>query len=88
MTRNSYPSKLLLFGEYLILNQGSALSIPYSTYSLKVTLKSENNLLDEVIEQLFFHAKQKSEFKLVHTSSKSKMHKHELNEIFNNNKKN
>ena len=63
MTRNSYPSKLLLFGEYLILNQGSALSIPYSTYSLEVTSKSENNLLDEVIEQLFFHAKQKSEFK-------------------------
>jgi mevalonate kinase len=62
MKRNSYPSKLLLFGEYLVLNQGSALSIPYSTYSLKVTSKSENNLLDEVIQKLFQHAKPKKEF--------------------------
>lgn len=33
--QNSYPAKLLLFGEYLVLRQGAALAVPderYSTY--------------------------------------------------------
>ena len=61
--RNSYPSKLLLFGEYLVLNHGSALSIPYPNYSLFVNSKEKKNLLDEIVEQLFNYAQQKEEFK-------------------------
>lgn len=30
--RNKYPSKLLLFGEYLVLSGGAALAIPYHQY--------------------------------------------------------
>lgn len=44
-TLPSFPAKLLLFGEYTIINGGSALAIPYSKYSGKWQSAKETTLV-------------------------------------------
>lgn len=45
----SFPSKILLFGEYSIIRGGSGLAIPYSTYSGALQIGSLISELDEGI---------------------------------------
>ena len=40
---DSFPSKILLFGEYLVLKGGQAISIPYKKYSLHKTFVEKSN---------------------------------------------
>ena len=39
-----YPSKIILFGEYLILSGAKALSIPYKPYSIRKTFTQKSNI--------------------------------------------
>src|SRR5690625_7657322 len=48
--QNNYPSKLLLFGEYLVLQQGAALAIPDDRYQTKWVRKEESST--EMLEYL------------------------------------
>lgn len=48
--QNNYPSKLLLFGEYLVLQQGAALAIPDDRHQTKWVRKEESNA--EMLEYL------------------------------------
>jgi len=48
--QNNYPSKLLLFGEYLVLQQGAALAIPDDRYQTKWVRKEESSA--EMLEYL------------------------------------
>jgi mevalonate kinase len=40
---DSFPSKILLFGEYLVLKGGQAISIPYKKFSLQKTFVEKSN---------------------------------------------
>jgi mevalonate kinase len=40
---DSFPSKILLFGEYLVLKGGQAISIPYKKFSLRKTFVEKSN---------------------------------------------
>ncbi len=40
---DSFPSKILLFGEYLVLQRGQAISIPYKKFSLQKTFVEKSN---------------------------------------------
>ncbi len=60
MTKQTFPAKILLFGEYAILKGGQALSIPYHKYSgclnipanSTLTSRKSNALLKEFVEIL------------------------------------
>lgn len=66
---HNYPSKIILFGEYLILSGGKALSIPYSPFSIRKTFKKNSNipfyfnLLNFISEDPIFENRISSNFK-------------------------
>lgn len=55
---NSYPSKLLVFGEYLVLHQGAALSIP--DHRFQTSWVQEENPDEEMLEYLKYLRKQEA----------------------------
>lgn len=53
----SFPSKILLFGEYLVLKGSNAISLPYSAFKLKRVIVESDNSQKKLLWDLFTYFK-------------------------------
>lgn len=75
--RTHFPSKIILFGEYLVLFEGDALAIPFETFSMQITKLPQVDF-KEVISDF-------SKFLLSHSNFKNRIDESFITSFFNTN---